>query len=96
MMNKCCHEHPDHSEQLGRLNRAMGQIDGVKKMIIDHRYCIDILTQLKAARAALQSVEANILEKHMQLCLEDVCTNGDKDAIDNKIAELIKIIKSYQ
>lgn len=96
MMDKCCHEHPDHSEQLGRLNRAMGQIDGVKKMIIDRRYCIDILTQLKAARAALQSVEANILEKHMQLCLEDVCTNGDKDAIDNKISELIKIIKSYQ
>jgi DNA-binding FrmR family transcriptional regulator len=94
-MSNCCGEHPDHNVEIGRLNRALGQVDGVKKMIQERRYCVDILIQLKAVRAALRSIEANILERHMQQCLEDACVDGDKEQLAEKIAEVVKLLKSY-
>ena len=51
---------PNHSENLPRLNRISGQIDGIKKMIEEERYCLDIVNQIKAVRSALKSVEKNI------------------------------------
>ena len=50
-------KHPDHSTDIKRLNRIVGQIEGIKKMIEDKRYCQDILTQTKAASSALKSLE---------------------------------------
>ena len=50
---------PNHSENLPRLNRISGQIDGIKKMIEEERYCLDIVNQIKAVRSALKSVEKN-------------------------------------
>jgi len=95
-MEKCCKkDYPDHSSQIGRLNRSLGQIEGIKKMIEERRYCVDILTQLKAVRAAIRSIEANILESHMQQCLEEACSNNDKDEVSTKINELIKLLKAY-
>jgi DNA-binding FrmR family transcriptional regulator len=49
-------DHPSHRDQLARLNRARGQLDAVTRMIDEGRYCIDILTQLRAARSALRAV----------------------------------------
>ena len=57
---------PNHQSKLPKLNRIGGQIEGVKKMIEDNRYCPDIITQLRAARAAIKSLEADILETHLQ------------------------------
>lgn len=95
MTKSCCKEHPDHTDQTSRLNRISGQLEGVKKMIAERRYCVDILTQLKAVRAAIQGVESNILELHMRQCLEEACARGDKVVIEDKINELLKLLKSY-
>ena len=54
-----------HKENLSRLNRIAGQIEGIKKMIEDGRDCPDIISQLRAVRSAVKSVESNILEKHL-------------------------------
>ena len=61
--------HPQHKNQLPSLNRIEGQIKGIKKMIEDLRYCLDILTQLKAVKEAVHKVEQGVLKTHMQHCL---------------------------
>ncbi len=62
-------KNPSHADNLPRLNRISGQIDGIKKMIEDERYCIDIINQIRAARSALKAVEMNILNKHLMHCV---------------------------
>src|SRR5438046_2580300 len=57
--------HPDHSKHLGRLNRIKGQVDGVEKMITDRRYCLDIITQVRAIAAAAKALETEVLETHL-------------------------------
>jgi len=83
--------HPCHQSQIARLRRAEGQIRGVVRLINDGEYCIDILNQLKAAQKALASVEANILETHLESCVTSAINNSD-DA-DAKITELTKLLK---
>jgi CsoR family transcriptional regulator, copper-sensing transcriptional repressor len=83
--------HPDHRDQLKRLARIRGQIDGIVRMIEDDRYCIDILTQTSAARAALKSLEAAILEKHMAHCVREAMAAGDNAQV--KIEELMTVFK---
>jgi CsoR family transcriptional regulator, copper-sensing transcriptional repressor len=85
------HAYPDHGDQLKRLARIRGQIDGVSRMIEEGRYCVDILAQTAAARAAIKSLEAAILEKHMAHCVRDAMTAGG-DA-DQKIEELLAVFK---
>ena len=85
------HKHPDHKTQITRLKRAEGQLRGVMRLIDEGKYCIDILNQLKAVQKALASVEANILETHIENCVAQAISSPD-DA-RQKIAELTKIIK---
>lgn len=58
-------------DEMPRLNRIAGQIDGVRKMVEADRYCSDILIQLRAIRAAVRVVEVQILQKQMRACVED-------------------------
>ena len=83
--------HPDHSAQLHRLNRIMGQLEGIKRMMQERRYCMDILTQTSAVKAALVSLEGAILEKHLNSCVVEALLSKDKRAAGKKIAELVKI-----
>ena len=55
-MSEC--KHPSHNEQLPRINKIIGQLNGIKKMIEENRYCPEIITQLKAVSSACQSTEA--------------------------------------
>jgi DNA-binding FrmR family transcriptional regulator len=87
--------HPSHTAEIAKLNRIAGQVEGIKKMIEDHRYCPDILTQLKAVRSAVRTVEANILESHLQSCVADAMISGDKEETAAKIAELKELFKRY-
>ena len=88
-------KHPCHKSEIPKLSRVAGQIEGIKKMIDEGRYCPDILTQLRAARAALRTVELNVLEHHMQSCVADAMKSGDKAEADEKIAELKDIVKRF-
>ena len=80
--------HACHKDQLSRMNRIAGQIGGICKMIEDERYCMDILIQMKAVRAALKKVESNILRKHMQQCVTQAL--GESAEAQKKVAELMK------
>ena len=83
---------PNHSENLPRLNRISGQIDGIKKMIEEERYCLDIVNQIKAVRSALKSVEKNILQKHIQHCVA-ASFSTSKAEQQKKIDELIDYLE---
>jgi DNA-binding FrmR family transcriptional regulator len=78
---------------LNRLNRIEGQVRGVVRMIEDDRYCIDVLTQLQAVRAALVRVETEMLKDHLGHCIESAIVSGDADAQRQKAAELIELLE---
>ncbi len=84
--------HPGYSSQLPGLNRVEGQIKGIKKMIEEQRYCVDILTQLKAAKAAIHKVEQQVLKTHMQHCLKHAVEAKDEAGIQKKIDELMQLL----
>lgn len=84
--------HPNHKDQLCGLNRIEGQVKGVKRMIADNRYCVDILTQLKAVKAAVHKVEQEILKKHMQNCLKHAVESKNDLEIQKKLDELMNLL----
>ena len=85
-----------HSENIARLSRIEGQIKGVKRMIEEGEYCIDIITQIQAARAALQSVNKTILEKHLKHCVAAAVESTDEAEIGQKLEEIMTVIKRMQ
>jgi DNA-binding FrmR family transcriptional regulator len=74
-----------------RLSRIEGQVRGIAKMVDDDRYCIDIVTQIGAARAALRRVEEEILRDHVAHCVEHAIASGDAEEQRRKVAELIQV-----
>ena len=86
--------HASHKDQITRLNRIAGQVAGICRMIEEERYCMDILIQLRAVRAALKKVEGNILHKHMQHCVAQAM--GNSEAAQEKVAELMKLFEAEQ
>ena len=83
---------PDHADQLVRLTRIEGQVRGIRKMVEDRRYCVDIATQLKAVKAALTKVELGVLEKHIHHCVRDAVASGKPEEIDQKIEEIVRLV----
>ena len=77
---------------LNRLNRIEGQVRGVARMVEEDRYCIDVLTQLQAVRAALVKVETEMLRDHLGHCIEGAIVSGNKDEQRRKAAELIQLL----
>ncbi len=75
-----------------RLKRIEGQIRGLSDMIEADRYCIDVVTQIAAARAALRRVEEEILRDHVAHCVEHAIRSGDKADQRRKIAELMDVV----
>jgi DNA-binding FrmR family transcriptional regulator len=75
-----------------RLSRIEGQVRGLSKMVEEDRYCIDIVTQIAAVRAALRRVEEEVLHDHVAHCVEHAITSGDKADQRQKIAELMAVI----
>lgn len=84
--------HPDHSGELASLNRIEGQVKGIKRMIEDRRYCVDILTQIKAAKSALHRVEQSILKSHIQGCLRSAVESQQELDIQQKIDEVMELL----
>src|SRR5881296_256611 len=75
-----------------RLSRIEGQVRGLSRMVEEDRYCIDIVTQIAAVRAALRRAEEEILRDHVAHCVEDAIASGDKAAQRRKIAELMDVV----
>jgi CsoR family transcriptional regulator, copper-sensing transcriptional repressor len=77
---------------LKRLNRIEGQVRGLSRMVEEDRYCIDIITQIAAVRAALRRVEEEVLRDHVAHCVEHAVTSGNKGEQRRKISELMDVI----
>jgi len=82
----------DKPQLLNRLRRIVGQVRGVARMVEDDRYCIDVLTQIQAARAALSRVESELLKGHLNHCIESAIVSGDQAEQRRKASELIELL----
>jgi len=81
-----------HDENMSRLSRIEGQVRGIKRMVEEGEYCIDIITQIQAARSALGSVAKIILKKHLNNCVRDAMSSGSQRQADAKIEELLAVL----
>lgn len=98
-MNECCcHQEKHRSEQeykdlINRLSRIEGQVRGVKRMVEEDTYCVDILTQVSAITAALNSFNKVLLANHIRTCVADGIRNGDDGKVDELVVTLQKLMK---
>ena len=94
----CCHKTKKRSQEenkrlVNRLSRVEGQIRGIKKMVEEDAYCIDILIQVAAANAALNSFNKELLAEHIRTCVADDIKNGREETIEELVATLQKLMK---
>jgi len=85
--------HENQNKLLNRLNRIEGQVRGVTRMVAEGRYCIEVLTQLSAVKAALARVESEMLKDHLHHCIEGAIVSGDADEQRKKASELIELLE---
>ncbi|TPG10437.1 transcriptional regulator [Sphingomonas oligophenolica] len=87
---------PHRSATINRLRRIEGQVRGVASMVENDRYCIDILHQVQAVKAALAKVESGILKDHAACCVADAIASGDPAAQRGKFAELVDLFEKVK
>ena len=98
-MKQCCacrHKETERTDDLQhdltkRLNRAIGQLNGVKDMIADNRYCGDVLVQLAAAESAVHRIAEIVLQDHMETCVVEQVRDGNVEVVD----EAMRLIKKF-
>lgn len=86
----------NRSALLNRLNRIEGQVRGVKQMLVDDRYCIDILHQVQAVKAALGKVESEILKDHAACCVNEAIASGNAAEQRTKFNELVDLFEKLR
>lgn len=79
--------------KINRLNRIAGQVRGIGQMIEDGRYCIDVLTQIQAVKAALVKVESEVLKDHAATCVAEAIVSGERAEQTAKFNELIDLME---
>lgn len=95
---ECCHKTKVRSEKeykdlLNRLNRIEGQVRGIKRMVEENYYCTDILTQVSAINAALNSFNRKLLSNHIRSCVAEDIRAGKNETIDELVLILQKLMK---
>lgn len=96
--NGCCHKKKERSEKeyrdlINRLNRIEGQIRGIRGMVERDVYCPDILIQVAAANAALNSFNKVLLANHIRTCVARDIREGKEETIDELVVTLQKLMK---
>ena len=94
----CCHKTKHRSEEeyktlINRLSRIEGQVRGVRKMVENDAYCVDILTQVSAIQAALNGFNRELLANHIRTCVMDDIRNGNDEIVDELVQTLQKLMK---
>ncbi|MFI5399910.1 MAG: metal-sensitive transcriptional regulator [SAR324 cluster bacterium] len=84
--------YPSHADQLERLKKIEGQIKGIRRMIEERRYCMDILPQIRAVHGALRQVELGVLETHVHHCVQEAVQSRDAASIREKIDEMVRVL----
>ena len=85
----------DKEALVKRLHRIAGQVRGIEKMIVEDRYCIDILTQISAVDTALEAVAFKILDGHVNHCVADALASGDREVASAKSRELLEAVHRF-
>ena len=98
MEHCCCHKRKERSEEerkrlVNRLSRIEGQIRGLREMVNNDAYCPDILIQVSAAGAALNSFSKELLATHIRTCVADGIRRGEDEVIDELVTTLQKLMK---
>lgn len=97
-MEDCCTKHKKRTEEeykdlITRLNRIEGQVRGVRRMVEEERYCVDILTQVSAIQSALNSFNKILLTSHIKSCVVDELKEGKEEVVDELCTTLQKLMK---
>ena len=90
-MRKTYRTEEEKKQLIHRLNRISGQVEGIKKMIEEDRYCDDLLTQLLAVDKAVKSLSSVIIEKHMYSCIKKEVSEGNLEVVD----EVMQLFRRY-
>ena len=83
----------EYRDLMNRLSRIEGQVRGIKKMVEEDVYCVDILTQVAAITSALNSFNRVLLGNHIKTCVADDIRGGSDEAVDELVATLQKLMK---
>lgn len=97
----CCavkHKHRDkdgkeYKKLISRLNRIEGQVRGIRRMVEDDRYCVDIMTQVSAIQAALGAFNKELLSEHIKSCVVHDIREGDDAVVDELVTLLAKMVR---
>lgn len=94
----CCHKtkkrtEKEHRDMLNRLSRIEGQVRGIKRMVEEDAYCVDILTQVSAVNAALNSFNKVLLAEHIKTCVTEDVKAGKEETVDELVKVLSKLMK---
>ena len=97
-IKECCHKKKERSEKeykdlIHRLNRIEGHVRGIKKMVDSDTYCTDILVQVSAVNAALNSFNKVLLANHIRTCVANDIREGKEETIDELVATLQKLMR---
>lgn len=102
-MEQCCHENcclkhkhrenKEYRDLMSRLNRIEGQVRGIRAMLEDERYCVDIITQVSAVSSALNSFNKVLLSQHIKTCVADNIREGNEEVVDELCETLKKLMK---
>lgn len=95
---ECCHKTKERSEKeykdlINRLSRIEGQVRGIKKMVENDAYCPDILIQVSAVNAALNSFNKVLLANHIRTCVSDDIRAGKDETVDELVVTLQKLMR---
>jgi CsoR family transcriptional regulator, copper-sensing transcriptional repressor len=82
----------DKDALIKRLNRIEGQVRGVARMIVDDRYCVDVLNQISAMQSAMDAVAMQLLENHTHGCVQSAIKSGNGDAA---ISEMMTVLRKF-
>ena len=99
MEKQCCshktkvRDEAEYKKLVNRLNRIEGQIRGIKGMVENNAYCTDIITQVSAVNAALNSFNKELLATHIRTCVADDIRSGKDETVDDLLSTLQKLMK---
>ena len=101
MEEKCCErtkhrESKEYKDMINRLSRIEGQVRGIRKMVGEERYCVDILTQVSAIQSALNSFNKKLLASHIHSCVVDDIQDGKVEAVDELCEIIQKLMKQQE
>jgi DNA-binding FrmR family transcriptional regulator len=89
-------KYPSHTEELQRLRKIEGQIRGVQKMIVNDRYCVDILQVLSSIQGAIEKVENYILRRHLEGCVSHAVRSGSTKKRNEKFNEILELVSKFR